>query len=212
MVAGAFLLTVLAGLWWNNQNTPRHCSNCGMIICHGCCRTREGDWLCHACGETADRAKSEMVMYTLLKNRSRDMGVARAQRIGLSGRLLPGAGHLAAGRPWGAMARMVPLAAGLFLLLFAWAFEPSAAWRSPGLVLPEETIHPVWFPLPAAAWPGWVSWQVLGGGLIVVGLYLLAFLDGVNLRHRAPGRAKMVASATPGRPVESGPGSVVGGG
>ncbi len=154
------------------------------MICHVCCLVRDTEWFCNTCGETADRARSELVLATLLKNRSRAKGFSAGQRLGRLSRLLPGAGHLAAGRHLGGMFRLALLAGALFSILCGWAFDPTARWELPGLILAEETVHPFWIPLPAAAWPGLTSGVILGGCLLLIALYLLAVVDGSRLRHR----------------------------
>ena len=173
---------------WSHQKDPRNCDNCGWIICRKCCHVHDETWLCHRCGETTARSKSEMVMATLLKNRSRTQGIARVHRLSLLGRMLPGTGHLALGYLFGGLLRVSMLATGLFLVLFAWSFDLSAAWELPGLILAEETIHPLWLPLPSAAWPGWTGPSLLAGILIIVIMYVIALLDAAQLRQRLPKR------------------------
>jgi hypothetical protein len=199
-LAATLILALCLAYGSSHQHDPRSCKNCGWVICYSCCLVRDGAWLCHSCGETADRAKSKMVLATLLKNRSRAQGLKNAQRLSRLGRLLPGAGHLAAGQLGKGLVRLILLTTSLFLLLCGWAFDPSALFTNPGLLLPEETIHPVWFPLPAAAWPGPLSITVVLGGLLFLALYLLAQLDAVGLRHRLPDRLLM----TPFEPENSG--------
>ena len=80
------------------------------------------------------------------------------------------------------------LAIAVYLIAFGWAFEPSATWASPGLTLAEETVHPLWLPLPAAAWPGIVGWPVLAGWVMLAAVFLVALIDGTKLRMRLPER------------------------
>jgi hypothetical protein len=175
------MLLVFAG---SDQHSPRHCQNCGTIVCESCARVREEAWLCQPCAEIAARAKSEMVLATLWKNRSRALGLTESQRLGRLARLLPGAGHVITGSLAGGLMRLGLLAVGLFLLLFGWAFEIAQPWRLPGLLLAEETLDPLWFPLPRAAWSGWETWTVICGAAIVVSLYLIAVVDGAQVRQR----------------------------
>ena len=162
------------------QQDPRECENCGVPLCRSCCKVRDKAWLCAACGETADRARSDMILATLLKNRSRDEGMARSARIVRLGRLLPGAGHLATGHVGAAWFRLSLLAAGLFLATSGWLVDLGADWTTPGLLLDAETLHPRWLPLPAAAWPGWTALPVLVG----------ARPDHPGLAHRPAGRSR----------------------
>ncbi|HPF71637.1 MAG TPA: hypothetical protein PLQ13_13255, partial [Candidatus Krumholzibacteria bacterium] len=146
LLGAPLLLAVLVIGTSKRQQDPRGCENCGVPLCRTCCKVRDGAWLCAACGETADRARSDMILATLLKNRSRDEGLARNARIVRLGHLLPGAGHLAAGRVGHAWFRLSLLAAGLVLLLEGWIFAPTGAWTTPGLLLDGELVHPLWLP------------------------------------------------------------------
>lgn len=183
LVGVPFLVALLVIGTSRRQQDPRDCENCGVPLCRSCCKVRGSAWLCPACGETADRARSDMILATLLKNRSRDEGMARSARILRLGRLVPGAGHLATGRVGAAWLRLSLLAAGLWLVGCAWSFDPAADWTTPGLLLDAETLHPRWLPLPAARWPGWSSLPVLGGLGLIALAWLIAMLDGPGLRR-----------------------------
>lgn len=178
------------------QQDPRECENCGVPLCRSCCKVRDNAWLCAACGETADRARSDMILATLLKNRSRDEGLARSSRLVRLGRLLPGAGHLATDRVAAAWFRLSLVAGGLFLMTAAWCFDPGAGWMTPGLLLETETLHPVWLPLPAALWPGWSAPPVLAGLTLMVGAWLLALLDGPGLKRGLQDRHSLVPATS----------------
>ncbi len=188
VLAGSLLMAMAFTFWWSHQNDPRNCGNCNWTICHECSRVHDGVWLCPSCGETADRARSDMVLATLLKNRSVAVRLQHSQRINLTSRILPGAGHLLVGDLGRAIWRLAGVAVALYLVLFAWAFDPAASWLTPGLLLASETIHPVWFPLPNHTWPGWTDWTLAVGGMLLLIMYLLAMIDGTNLRHRIPER------------------------
>jgi len=188
LLVAPLVLALAAVYFWSNQKDPRNCDNCGTIICRVCCRVRDGIWLCSECGETADRARSEMVLATLLKNRSRAVGMAQSQRIITMSRFLPGAGHLALGEMGKATGRLVLLATGITAVLFGWSFDPVSPWRSPGLILAEEAVHQVWFPLPVAAWQGWLHWSVMVGCILIGASCAIAFLDAASMRHRVPER------------------------
>ncbi len=187
LLTGTFLLSILLGALGSRQAAPRTCHNCGRAICRACGRARDGAWLCSGCGETADRSRSEFVLATLLKNRRRSLDLARASGLRRFGRLLPGGGHLAAGQFGAGLVRLGLLATSLFLLLVAWSFDLASRWPTPGLLLPEETIHPVWLPLPAVRAPHLTSAPVLAGAILLAALYLLAQLEAAAVR-RSPER------------------------
>jgi tetratricopeptide (TPR) repeat protein len=181
-------LAVALGLTygWSEQRDPRECECCGWIICSHCTVIFSEKWLCQKCGQTAERSKSEMVMATLLKNRSRSQGIARAQRVSWLARAVPGAGHLALDRMVGALLRIGLVTLGLYLVLFAWAFDPVAKWELPGVTLASETIHPYWFPFARTAWSGVVTTSFIGGSLLLIALFLVAQLDGAQMRQSLP--------------------------
>jgi hypothetical protein len=205
LVGAPLLLALFMIMWWNRQNDPTECENCGIPLCHDCCKVHDGAWLCAGCGETAVRSRSDMVLGTLLKNRSREQGLALGHRVIKIGRLLPGAGHLATGHFRAAFIRMSLLALGLFLMFAGWAFDLGADWSSPGLMLPSETLHAKWLPMPAALWPGWSGGAVLLGGALIALTWIVAFLDGPGLRRGIPDRYSL-APNTANRETGPGPG------
>ncbi|MEZ4388686.1 MAG: hypothetical protein R3D98_14175 [Candidatus Krumholzibacteriia bacterium] len=83
-----------------------------------------------------------MVLATLLKNRSRTVGLATINRLVWQARLLPGSSYLALGEPGRAGGRLAMLALAVFMITCGWAFDPAATWSSPGLVLASEAVHP----------------------------------------------------------------------
>jgi tetratricopeptide (TPR) repeat protein len=182
VLGGSLLAAAVFAYWRIRLGHPRACASCGCAICARCGEMHEAVWLCAICAETAGRAKSDMVRATLLKNRSRSLEFGRASRRRTMGRLLPGSGLLAAGEPWGGCLRLALLASALFLLLFSWAFDLTSRWEVPSLLLPEEAVHPFWFPLPAAAWPGFLAWPLLVGSVLFLSLFILAQVDGATLR------------------------------
>ncbi len=183
LVGAPFLMALLLVMWWSRQNDPRECENCGTPLCGSCCTVTDGSWLCSGCGETAERSKSEMVLATLLKNKSRAEGMSHAARIIRLGKFIPGAGHLASGHFWAGWLRLSIVAAGLFLIFGAWAFDPGSEMATPGLQLAQESIHPVWYPMPANLWPGWSGLTVLSGAALLVLAWIIALLDGPGLRR-----------------------------
>ncbi len=189
VLLGALLaLALLLTYWSAHHDESRTCDNCGQEICRECCLRRDGQWLCHSCGETADRARSGMVLATLLKNRSRAAGLARTAVLCRLARWMPGIGHLALGQPHRAAARLFVAAGAVFLIAAAWAFDPATSWRTPGLVLAEETVHPLWLPLPAAAWDGPAAWPLGVGVVLLLLIQISALVEAGQLRHRLPER------------------------
>ncbi|MCB1888040.1 MAG: tetratricopeptide repeat protein [Rhodocyclaceae bacterium] len=197
LVGAPFMTALLLVMWWSRQNDPRECENCGTPLCANCCKVRDGAWLCAGCGETAERSKSEMVLATLLKNKSRAEGMAHSARIVRLGRFLPGAGHLATDHFWAGWLRISLVSAGLFLIFAGWAFDPGAELATPGLQLVQETIHPVWFPMPANLWPGWTGLTILSGAALLVVAWIIALLDGPGLRRGTPDRYSLATTSAP---------------
>lgn len=183
LVGAPFVFALLLVMWWSRQNDPRECENCGAPLCGSCCKVKDAAWLCASCGETAERSKSDMVLATLLKNKSRAEGMAHANRIIRLGKIIPGAGHLASGHFWAGWLRLSLVSVGLFLIFAAWAFDPGSELATPGLQLTAEIIHPVWFPMPAYLWPGWSGPTVLGGAALLVVAWIIAILDGPGIRR-----------------------------
>ena len=206
LVGAPFMLALLLVMWWSRQNDPRECENCGTPLCGSCCKVTDGAWLCAGCGETAERSKSEMVLATLLKNRSRAEGMKHGVRIIRLGKFMPGAGHLATGHFWAGWLRISIVAAGLFLIFGAWAFDPGSEMATPGLQLAQESIHTVWYPMPANLWPGWSGLTVLIGGALLVVAWIIALLDGPGLRRGITDRYSLAptTSARETDPVAAG--------
>jgi len=195
LVGAPFLVALMLVMWWSHQDDPRECENCGTPLCGDCCSVKDGAWLCAGCGETAERSKSDMVLATLLRNKSRAEGMAYGTRIQRLGKFVPGAGHLATGHFWAGWFRISLLAAGLFLLFAAWAFDPGSELATPGLQLTAEVINPVWFPLPANLWPGWSGLTVLSGVALLVLAWIIALLDGPGLRRGIPERYSLAPTS-----------------
>ena len=207
-----FLLALALRRWLPHQKDPRACENCGVPLCRSCCRVRDAAWLCPICGETADRSRSNMILATLLKNRSLNEGLASSHRLVRLGRIFPGAGHLAIGQPGGALLRLGILAVGWFCITAGWAFDPVALWNTPGVILLSEAVNPLWLPLPEARWLGWSSPSVVLGLSLVVLMHLLALWDGSRLRDKIPERFSLVPVDTgSNRPTTAAAGSRPGG-
>jgi len=90
-------LSVFLGLVVPRRRMVFECVNCGTLACRHCRGEHEGAVLCSGCGQTARRAKSEMVLSTLLRNRRRDAEAAYQRRMASLDSILPGAGSLADG-------------------------------------------------------------------------------------------------------------------
>lgn len=188
LLGGLLALALLLTFWSAHRDESRTCDNCGQEVCRECHVRRDGQWLCHACGETADRSRSGMVLTTLLKNRSRAAGLARTAVLCRLASWLPGVGHLALGQPNRAAARLFLAAAAMFLIVAAWAFDLAAPWRTPGLVLAEETVNPFWAPLPLAAWNGPSAWPMGAGLVLLLLIQVAALLEAGTLRRKLPER------------------------
>ncbi|MFT5233678.1 MAG: hypothetical protein ACI9UK_000555 [Candidatus Krumholzibacteriia bacterium] len=197
IVGAPFLLSLLLVMWWSRQNDPRNCENCGTPLCGSCCLVHDTAWLCAGCGETAVRSKSDMVLATLLKNRSRAEGMAHGSRIVRLGKFLPGAAHFVTDRFWAGWLRIALLSTGAFLIFTAWAFDPSSELATPGLQLAAEVINPMWFPMPSSLWPGWSGITVLSGLALLLAAWIIAFLDGPGLRNGISDRYSMASTASP---------------
>ncbi|PJA75743.1 hypothetical protein CO151_06110 [bacterium CG_4_9_14_3_um_filter_65_15] len=189
------LLTIMIIMGKGPEKGPRECANCGVPLCGICRKVRDGASMCAVCGEIAQRAQSEMILATLLKNRSRSEGMATTQRIALLGRLLPGTGHLAGGRLGAAWLRLSLLAGGLFLMAASWAFGGGSTLATAAVRLPAELINPQWCPLPAALWPGWTALPFLVGMALVVVAGLIALTDGRRLYRVQPDRYSLIPVA-----------------
>ncbi|MFH2054188.1 MAG: hypothetical protein ABIK96_17155 [bacterium] len=192
VVGGPLVIALLFMMGRGGQKDRKECENCGIPLCRTCCKVRDGAWMCAQCGEIAQRAQSDMILATLLKNRSRSEGMAYSQRIVRLGRILPGAGHLSSSRLVAAWFRLNLVAGGAFLAVAGWAFDPGAPLDKPSLLLPVEMIHPDLAPLPAALWPGLSHPAVIGGIALLTLAWALALWDGSNLRRGIPDRYSLI--------------------
>ncbi len=195
MVGLPLLLAILVLMGRGTKTGPRECANCGVPLCTVCRKVRDGASMCAVCGEIAQRAQSDMILATLLKNRSRREGMATTQRVVRLGRFLPGTGHLASGHLWTAWLRLSLFTGGLFLVLAGWAFNTDQSFTTPGVLLPLEMIHPVWAPLPAVVWPGWTALPILMGLAMLAAAWLIALTDGGRLHQMLPERYSLIPVA-----------------
>lgn len=109
------VVSVVLGVAVPRKRMVFECVNCGALTCRHCRGEHEGAVLCTGCAMTARRAKSEMVLNTLLRNRRRDAEADYQRRMATLDAWLPGAGALADGaRPrgvWSAILLALALAA-----------------------------------------------------------------------------------------------------
>ena len=90
-------VSIFLGLVVPRRRLVFECVNCGTLACRHCRGEHEGAVLCSGCAQTARRAKSEMVLSTLLRNRRRDAEASYQRRMETLDAFLPGAGSLADG-------------------------------------------------------------------------------------------------------------------
>ena len=123
---GPWLVAVLVAAVVLGFVVPRRrlvfeCVNCGALACRHCRGEHEGAVLCQGCAGTARRAKSEMVLTTLLRNRRRDAESNYLRRLRRLDTWLLGAGALSDG------VRRRGLASGLFVAVAVTALLHGAA-------------------------------------------------------------------------------------
>lgn len=96
-LVATLIASVFLGLVLPRRRMVFECVNCGTLACRHCRGEHEGAVLCTSCAMTARRAKSEMVLTTLLRNRRRDAEAVYQNRLHTLDAWLPGAGALADG-------------------------------------------------------------------------------------------------------------------
>jgi hypothetical protein len=67
--------------WRRRDRLVFECANCGRLACPACSGQHDGSILCSPCHATAQRARSEVVLSTLLRNRRRTTESAFHQRV-----------------------------------------------------------------------------------------------------------------------------------
>jgi tetratricopeptide (TPR) repeat protein len=211
ILGGLFVLTIAGSLRLPAVSRTRPCANCSTAVCPACGQWREDELLCPVCHGTAERARSELVLATLQKNRSRDLEMAFTARAQRFNRILPGGSNLVAGQPLVGLARLGLLTTALLLLLFGWSFNLMATWDLPGLLLPEETLQPLLLPLPAYAWTGPRGWSFVAGLLLAGTLYVSVWLGHDKFRRSRPARLpKQILKPSGWRPAAPGAGTGAG--
>ncbi len=196
LVGIPLLLAILIIMGWGADSGPKGCENCGVPLCSTCRKVRDGASMCAQCGEIAQRAQSDMILATLLKNRSRSEGMASTQRIMRWERFWPGTGHLTGGKFSAAWLRLSMIAGGLFLVVGGWAFSLTPTITTPALQLPSEMVNPTWCPLPLWLWEGWTSLPVLLGLAILALTWLITLTDGRRLHKAISERYSLIPVAT----------------
>ncbi len=157
------VFSLLLSLLARRSRLVFECANCGALACDACKGEHQGTILCTECAGTARRAKSEMVLQTLLRNRRRDAETVYQKRIRRLDAWLFGAGQIVDG-----MRRRGLLSGALV----------SAALS--GLVLGAPPLRDVWdFSQP----PWWTITRIVS-----VAVLALVFVYNGNWRNAARGR------------------------
>ena len=84
--AGWWLVASLLVGWIGQRVRPRsqlvfECANCERLSCRHCCGEHDGLVLCLGCAQTAKRARSELVLATLLRNRRHEAELVAQRRL-----------------------------------------------------------------------------------------------------------------------------------
>lgn len=120
-LVGILVGSIVLGLLVPRRRLVFECVNCGALACRHCRGEHEGAVLCQSCAGTARRAKSEMVLTTLLRNRRRDTESAYLRRLRRLDGWLLGAGALADGVRRRGLFSALLVAIALTALLFGGA-------------------------------------------------------------------------------------------
>ena len=120
------LLSLMLSRIFPRERMVYECSNCGRLTCSKCSGEHEGSVLCPSCHTTAQRARSEMVLSTLLRNRRRASEFSFHSKV----RRLNAWG-LGAGDIYNGLRKR-----GVFMAILAWSFvfwiiEPSGFLADP---------------------------------------------------------------------------------
>jgi len=183
---GGWLLATLGFCWVATRLIPRsrlvfECANCEVLSCRSCSGEHDGLVLCVGCAQTAKRARSEVVLTTLLRNRRHEAERARAARMRLWNAWSFGGGHLQQGRQRG-------IVMGIFLSLFVTLIISPALPNDPWAMLKHDGLP--------------IGRIVGAAGLLV--LWIFAFLGRVPLRtpplHIHPASLVSLGDLIEGRP------------
>lgn len=160
-LGATLVLSFLLSVVFPRRKRVFECANCGSLTCHHCRGEHEGAVLCTDCSAIARRAKSEVVLTTMLRNRRREADTRYQERLRALDQWLPGAGRLVDG----VQRRGVLSALGV-----------SAA--TVALVLGHAPLHDPW----SAPSDGLITAARIGGAI------LLLFVVFVNSALRSPFR------------------------
>jgi hypothetical protein len=119
--AGWWLLVTLVLAWLVQRVRPRselvfECANCEILSCRSCCGEHDGLVLCIGCAQTAKRARSELVLATLLRNRKHEADLLSQRRLRWWNTWTFGGAHLQNLQKRGVVSAWI-LVIGLWLLL-----------------------------------------------------------------------------------------------
>lgn len=130
-LAATFVLSIALGVVLPRRKLVFECANCGSLTCHHCRGEHEGAVLCTDCSSIARRAKSEVVLTTMLRNRRREADTRYQEHLRGLDRWLPGAGSLVDGvRRRGVVSALGVSIAAVALLLGDPPLQD--AWSAPG--------------------------------------------------------------------------------
>lgn len=93
-LVGTLALAIALGLIFPRRKLVFECANCGSLTCRQCRGEHEGAVLCTDCHAIARRAKSEVVLTTMLRNRRREANTRYQDRLRGFDRTFPAAGRL----------------------------------------------------------------------------------------------------------------------
>lgn len=93
-LAGSLLLCLVLSRALRREQLVFECANCASLACRRCSGHHEGSVLCAGCAATARRAKSELVLSTLLRNRRNEAQTVFQRRARRLNAWLLGAGGL----------------------------------------------------------------------------------------------------------------------
>jgi tetratricopeptide (TPR) repeat protein len=93
-LVGTLGLALALGLVFPRRKLVFECANCGSLTCRHCRGEHEGAVLCTHCHSIARRAKSEVVLTTMLRNRRRESDTRYQERLRGFDRTFPGSGRL----------------------------------------------------------------------------------------------------------------------
>jgi tetratricopeptide (TPR) repeat protein len=184
--AGWWLLATLIVALVAQRSLPRRrlvfeCANCEVLSCRSCCGEHDGVVLCLGCAQTAKRARSELVLATLLRNRRHEAELVAQRRLRLWNTWFFGGAHLQSLNRRGVQAAWV-LAVGFWLLVAPTL--PTDPWT---MSMRDD--------VPIGRW--------IGGGLLAL-LWIFCWLGRVPLRtaplHVHPGSLVSLGDLIEGRP------------